>query len=245
VAAEDLAVFEDGVEQTIEAFEEASGPISILLNLDASGSMIKATPAVIEAARGFVKSLRPEDPLGVMIFSDEPQLVHDISTERLSVLQTIARYRTTRGTALYDALCDSLTRLTRQEGRRAVIVLTDGRDEDYSGKNPGSQRKLDDVLRLVRESGAAIFPVGIGLEVDRPVLEQIARVSGGHAFFPVDVLSLPDEYRRILENLRRRFNISYTSTNTARDGAWRNVQIRARSNTVEIRSVGGYFAPRQ
>jgi len=243
IGADDLIVLEDGVEQKIEAFQEAVAPISIILVLDASGSMMKATPAVIEAARGFVTSLRPEDALGVMIFSDQAELVHDISTERLPVLQTIAQYLPTRGTALYDAVSDALTRLKRQDGRRAVVVLTDGRDEDYAGTKPGSTRTPEDVLKLEQESGAVVFPVGIGLQVDRPILEQMAQISGGRAFFPADVTTLPEEYRAILENLRRRYNIGYTSTNSTRDGSWRKVEIRGRAESVVIHSAGGYFAP--
>jgi hypothetical protein len=56
---------------------------------------------------------------------------------------------------------------------------------------------------------------------------------------------LPREFRRILENLRRRYVISYTSTNSTRDGAWRKVDIRSRRHGVKVASRGGYFAPAQ
>lgn len=245
VTREDLVVVEDGVEQKVEAFEEASGPVSIILALDASGSMLKATPAVIEAAHGFVKSLRAEDPLGVMLFADQAVLAHDLTTERGPTLETIGRYSAANGTALYDALIDSMQRLKQVDTRRAVVVMTDGRDEDNAGTHPGSTHTLNDVLASIRESGATVFPIGIGLNIDRGVLEQIGRASGGRASFPADVTTLPAQYRMILENLRRRYNISYTSSNLARDGKWRAVEIKTRSPKVTIRSAGGYFAPGQ
>jgi VWFA-related protein len=77
------------------------------------------------------------------------------------------------------------------------------------------------------------------------VLEQLARDSGGEASFPEDVSGLPQEFRRILENLRRRYVLSYTSTNTAHDGSWRKVDIRSRRPGMTVVSRGGYFAPAQ
>ena len=80
-------------------------------------------------------------------------------------------------------------------------------------------------MALVKETDAAIFSIGLGTKVDRPPLERLARLSGGQAYFPVEVSELRDQYRRIVENLRRRYVLSYTSTNIARNGAWREVEI--------------------
>jgi Ca-activated chloride channel family protein len=136
-------------------------------------------------------------------------------------------------------------RLMREEGRRAVVVVTDGRDEDNPGTGPGSVRKFDDVLRLQKESGAVVFGVGVGAKVDRAPLETLAKVSGGQAYFPADASELPEQYQRIVEALRRRFAVSYTSTNETRDGAWRTVEIRVRSSNLAVSSAGGYFAPKR
>jgi len=81
------------------------------------------------------------------------------------------------------------------------------------------------------------------VKVDRPPLEQLAHLSGGQAYFPIDVSELRDQYRRIVENLRRRYVLSYASTNSARNGAWREVQIRPRLSDIVVTSRGGYFAP--
>jgi VWFA-related protein len=83
----------------------------------------------------------------------------------------------------------------------------------------------------------------MGPNVDREKLQEIAERSGGEAYFPENVASLDAEYRRVLENLRRRYVISYTSTNSTHDGAWRTVEIRSRRDGVVIESRGGYFAP--
>jgi VWFA-related protein len=101
----------------------------------------------------------------------------------------------------------------------------------------------DDVLGSLRESEASIFAIGMGPNVDRDKLQELADKSGGEAYFPENVQSLAAEYRRILENLRRRFVITYTSTNSKHDGAWRTVEIRSTRAGLVIESRGGYFAP--
>ena len=243
VSPDDLTVFENGVEQKIEGFEEALTPVSIVLVLDASGSMKPGAAQVMEAARSFVRALPAKDSLAVLQFADKSALVQDLSTKREASLEAIDQYVANGGTALYDALVDSLARLRKVEGRRVVAILTDGRDENNPGTAPGSTHTLPDVLATLKEVGATVFTIGLGAKVDRPLLEQLAQVSGGESYFPDDVSSLDANYRRILENLRQRYIISYTSTNSTRDGAWRTVEIRSKREGVIVESKGGYFAP--
>jgi VWFA-related protein len=243
LSADDLVVVEDGVEQSIDAFHEAVAPVSIVLALDESGSMRKSAEAVVAAAHAFVGALRPEDSLAPLLFADQVLINHDLTKDRDAANKAIDGYLANGGTALYDALSDSLVRLKRVEGRRAIVVLTDGRDENNPGTAPGSVRTLDDVMALVKETDAVIFAIGLGTKVDRPLLERLARLSGGQAYFPVEVSELRDQYRRIVENMRRRYVLSYTSTNIARNGAWRDVQIRSRTSEIVVTSRGGYFAP--
>jgi VWFA-related protein len=243
LTVDDLIVMEKGVEQKIDAFYEATAPVSIVLALDSSGSMRKSATAVVEAAQEFVATLRPEDSLALEMFSDQAVLAHDFTTARETTAKMIESYTANGGTALYDALWDSLTRMQRREGRRAVVVLSDGRDENNPGTGPGSLRTASEVLDLIRQANATIFTIGLGPQVDRPFLERLAELSGGESYFPVAVENLRDDYRRVVENLRRRYVVSYTSTESARDGAWREVQIQSRSSDVVVTSRGGYFAP--
>jgi VWFA-related protein len=243
VAADDLVVVEDGVEQKVETFQEAVAPVSIVLALDSSGSMRKSADEVIQAARDFIQALRPEDSLALVLFSDQVVFAHEFATNRQNTLEAIGQYRAAGGTALYDALQESLNRLRKIEGRRAVVVLTDGRDENNPGTAPGSVAKLNEVLALVKQVGAAVFTLGLGMKVDRVPLDELARVSGGQAYFPLDISVLKNQYGRVVENLRRRFVLSYTTTNANRDGSWRSVEIRTRSSNILVSSQAGYFAP--
>src|SRR5262249_48287408 len=129
------------------------------------------------------------------------------------------------------------------KGRRAVIVMTDGRDENDPGTAPGSVHTLDEVLKLAHDVEAAIYPIGMGPNVDRNALQQIADISGGQSFFPADVTMLGEDYRAILETLRRRYVLGYASSNRERDGAWRKVEILVKATGQPVKSRQGYFAP--
>ncbi len=243
ISANDLTIVEDGVPQQIDTFQEAVAPISIVLALDASGSMRQAADTVKDAARSFVESLRPGDELALLVFADNAIMVHDLTKNREWTMNGIDQYRTTGGTALNDALFDALGRLKRAEGRRAIVVLTDGRDENGPGTAPGSRHALSDVLASVRDVDAAIYAIGLGPKVDRTVLERIARTSGGEPFFPATVEELAREYRRVVDHLRQRYVVSYLSTNARRDAQWRVVDIVARDPTLTVTTRGGYYAP--
>ena len=243
VTATDLIVLENGDEQKIETFQDAVTPVSIVLALDASGSMRKSTDALKSAAREFIEALRPEDQLAVIFFSDGIVVSHDFGKNRQEALDAIDAYRSTGGTALYDAVISALNMLKRQDTRRAVVVMTDGRDENNAGNAPGSRQTLADVLNLSKNVDAAIFPIGLGSNVDRSGLEEVASVSGGRPSFPSDATLLASEFHETIENLRRRYVIGYTSTHVARDGSWREVIIRSREDNLTVHSRSGYFAP--
>ena len=244
IAREDLEVFEDGVEQTIETFQEATSPVSLVLLLDSSGSMKQVGARVVAAAATFVEALRPEDSLGMLTFADKVEVVHALTTNRSNTVATLAEYQAQGGTALYDALCDSLLMLKGVKGRRAVVVLTDGRDEDNPGTAPGSVRNWDNVLRLLQDQqDVMMFPVGLGTKIDPDRLKLLATFSGGEAYFPQDVSELSGQLGRVIENLRHRYVVGYTSTNSSRDGKWRSVEIRTRAAAIQITSRKGYFAP--
>jgi VWFA-related protein len=241
LTAGDLEILEDGVPQKVETFNESIAPVSIMLALDASGSMTRSVEAARSAALAFVHSLRKEDPLGVMVFSDKVALSHDLSTKRELSEEAVQAYEANGGTALYDALGDAVTRLKTVSGRRVVVLVTDGRDENAASNGPGSQRSWEQALNEVSAVEATVYAIGIGQRVDRERLEQVATLTGGEAYFTSDVTELEANYRRIVEELRRRYQIGYTSTNPKRDGGWRKVEIRSKG--LIVRSRGGYFAP--
>lgn len=137
----------------------------------------------------------------------------------------------------------AVSRLKQADGRHAIVVLTDGRDENNPGTAPGSRHTLADVLAEVHDVDVAVYTIGLGSKVDRNVLEQVASASGGESFFPQTVGELAEQYRRVIDHLRQRYVVSYISTNPKRDGEWRNVEVIPNDSTLTIRSRGGYVAP--
>jgi VWFA-related protein len=244
VSAEDLQLLEDDVPQQIESFHESSQPVSIVLALDASGSMRRKEADVIASARAFAGALRPDDKLAVMVFADGVTLLHDLTTTRTASHEAIDSYKTGGGTAFYDGVAEALARLERTEGRRVIVAMTDGRDENNPGTAPGSTHTLAEVRRRLKESGATMFAIGLGTKVDAAPLQELADLSGGRALLPQDVSELGHEFQRVVEDLRRRYVVGYTSTNGERNGQWRKITIGLRSAPqVTLRSTGGYKAP--
>jgi VWFA-related protein len=243
LAREDIEVLEDGVPQTVDTFHDAVAPVTIMLALDASGSMTRSAARAQEAAREFIQAMRPEDELGMILFADRANYIHSPTRRREASLRAIESYAAGGGTALYDALYDSLAQIAAVEGRRVVVVVTDGRDDNAASTGPGSVRRWDDVLRKLRETEATVYAVGIGSRVDHGRLRELADRSGGEAYFPEDVSALVVGYHKILDELRRRYVVGYVSSNANRDGGWRMVEIKVAAGGVAVRSRGGYDAP--
>ena len=241
--SDDFDVYEDGVLQKVDTFQVAVDPVSIVLALDSSGSMKRATDLVKATASDFVREVRPEDSLALILFADRPRFAHVLATNRQWTLDAIDKYEAIGGTALYDAVWNSLLTLKGVAGRKSIVVLSDGRDENNPGTAPGSTHTLDEVLGLSKETGAVIYIVGLGDKVDTPVIERLVAASSGLAFYASDASALGDQFRRVVESLRRRYVIGYTSTNPQHDGSWRSVEIRPRADGHVVRTVGGYFAP--
>jgi len=167
-----------------------------------------------------------------------------LTANRAASNEAIDGYKTGGGTAFYDAVATALSRLERTEGRRVIVAMTDGRDENNPGTAPGSTHTLNDVKRQLKENGTTMFTIGLGTKVDAAPLKELADLSGGRALLPQDVSELGHEFQRVVEDLRRRYVVGFTSTNGERNGHWRNVSITLKSAPqVTVRSAGGYNAP--
>ena len=113
---EDLTILENGVPQSIDVFQEAVLPVTFMLALDSSGSMKRSAEQAREAAREFIAAMRPEDHVGMILFSNKSNLVHVPTDKRENSLKAIDGYVAEGGTALYDALYDSLAQLATRTG---------------------------------------------------------------------------------------------------------------------------------
>ncbi|MCW5968784.1 MAG: VWA domain-containing protein [Blastocatellales bacterium] len=127
--AEDFAVYEDGVKQQISIFSASEAPLSLALVLDTSGSTQSEVSLIRRAARRFLEQLRPQDRVAVLGFHQDVELLADLTSDRRRLERALGQIEGGSGTSFYDAL--ALTAqdvLKRADGRKAIVVLTDGVD---------------------------------------------------------------------------------------------------------------------
>jgi Ca-activated chloride channel family protein len=125
---ENFTVTEDGRPQTIREFQLEDRPITMAIVLDSSGSMRDSMPDVHQAAAGFVETLRPQDKALVIDFDDRVFLIQDLTSDQPLLKEAVTSTEALGSTALYDALHAAFRKLRGIEGRKAIVLLSDGDD---------------------------------------------------------------------------------------------------------------------
>jgi len=239
---DDLVLKEDGAVQSIVDFYIEERPITLAVILDSSGSMQDALSTVHAAATRFVEGLGEEDQALVIDFDEKVFLLQPLTTNKEALHKAITSTSALGGTALYDALHASYRRIKGIEGRKAIILLTDGDDtaSKLSFKRVLDEAKISDVI---------IYPIGLRtsvLDLDlRHVLKTLAEETGGRAYFPDKVSELQGVYEEISRELKSQYYITYEPTNTTWDGRWREIELKAPKRNVDIRTRRGYYAVRR
>jgi VWFA-related protein len=229
-------VFEDGVRQDITHFAAENIPLEIIVAVDVSGSMTDAMGHVKEAVKTFLSALRPNDRVTVIGFNDNVFTLARPSADLATRLRAIDRLAPWGGTALYDVIVQAIDQLGRQTGRRVLLVFTDG--EDLNSHIP-----LETAVARIESHDAVLYPIGQGRATEvkslKVVLEELARKSGGRAFFE-DIGKLNQVFANILEELSNQYLLGYVSTNPAHDGKWRTIRVETPGKDVRIRARQGY-----
>jgi VWFA-related protein len=151
---EDFRIFEDGQSQQIEVFATTEQPFTVVLLLDVSRSTQFQIEEIQDAAIAFVEQLRPQDQMMVVAFDDEIQILSEPTSDRRQLRNAIRRTRFGGGTKLYDAVDFALNyRLRNIEGRKAIVLFTDG--VDSSSERSNYMRTVSDAER----SDVIVYPV--------------------------------------------------------------------------------------
>jgi Ca-activated chloride channel family protein len=242
----DVELFEDNVAQEVTYFREASAdepgeriPLSVVMVLDASGSMARNMRFLQEAAINFVRKLEDVDSALVVQFNESIKGSAEFSgdTERLE--QFVDALQAWGGTSLNDAIHYGLNRIRDQKGRKAVIVFSDGEDTT-------SQMKEQEVLDYARAVEASVYTVGIrggvgGGSSPRGFLRKISKETGGEFFFPERVGDLTKVFQAISDELHQHYLLAYTPKRGP-DGTFRKITLRTKRKDLEVRVRQGYFA---
>lgn len=258
LSVEDVQVTEDKVPQSISYFSAEDKPLRLVMLLDASQSMARRDQAreKIELARTaasrFAETVSPEDEFAVLGFHEQVIRAGSFSNQPSELQQAIASIDIGRGTALYDALYQAVDLLGSESGRKAILLLSDGRDESFDGLSPGSRHTFHEALEHALRSDVAVFVIGLGREVhhhsiiDGTSLEEqlslLARRTGGNAYFPRKARELSGFYDRVADELKHQYSIYYSSSNQRRDESWRRIAVTVPGRKYQVKAREGYYA---
>lgn len=253
---DDFTVLEAGKPQQIAVFSSEPKPLHLTLLIDTSASMKDDDRIEIarEAAAGFVDALEPSDAAALVAFSDAPRLLSKPTADKKALSAELATVEAKGGTALYDALLAGVDLLKEIEGKKAIILLSDGRDESADGLGPGSSHTFDEALDEVLRSETAVYAIGTGSKLeDEPdyehrrtvgeILNTLAERSGGHAYFIKKASKLKEAYRRIEDELRHQYTLAYYPPGDPGEGArWRPIEVRVSRPRARVTARAGYYA---
>ena len=236
--ADQVTILEDEAPQEILRFERVTDlPVHLQVMLDVSASMVDRLDTARDAALGlFESAITPRDRAALVTFNDHPYLASDFTNDPAALAGSLAGLKAERGTALYDALVFGLYYLNGIKGQRALLLLSDGKDES-------SRFSFDQALEYAQRSGVAIYAIGLGRQTGpaKRALSRLADRTGGRAFFIQQVEELSGIYGQILGELRARYLITYQSTNTSSNRRFREIEIDTSAAGVSIRTLKGYY----
>ena len=238
--ASNFKVFEDGVMQKVQGFEYVKNlPLSVGLLIDTSASMLESLPEAQQAALNFLDySIAAKDRAFVVSFDNEPYLLSKLTGRKDKLLRALSGLRAEGSTALYDAIIYGLYQFTGVKGKKALVILTDGKDT-------ASKFDYDTLLEYVRKSGLSIYAVGLKISgTDLEVkykLNKIAQVTGGQTFYVDSSKNLEGIYRQINEDLRSQYLLTYYSSNSEARDKWRKVEIKVEPASLQARTISGYY----
>lgn len=237
----DFKVFEDGREQEVTNFGEEETPFAVALLLDTSGSMEKRVSLARSAAIRFLDGLRADDAAAVYSFNTKIELIQDYSNSR--DLSPKAFDLGAEGmTVLRDAIFRAAQDLTkRPEKRRAILVLSDGDDNRSSAS-------VEKALNAALAANATIYCVdmaqaqvssGITLSA-AGTLRNFSGKSGGRYVATPGGQALREAFAEIVEELGSQYTLGYRPSNRARDGRWREIEVKVTRPSVSARTRRGY-----
>ena len=241
---DNFKVFEDGVQQNIASFNQSEAPITAVLLVEFAATNYSFMYDALNASYYFANSLKPNDWVAVVSYDMKPYILVDFTQDKRAIFGALNQLRIPgfSETNLFDSLYDTLDRLDRLPGRKAIVVVSTGRDTF-------SKLTLDQILQKVKATkDVTIFPVSIGFmwreyveshygmnpDVSAAMMDYLqadnqmrtfAKLTGGKAYFPRFEGELPDIYRDIGASLRNQYTIAYHPTDSKLDGSYRKLKV--------------------
>jgi len=189
------------------------------------------------AVKRLLSKLRPGDAVTLVGFNDSLFLAAEREQDPRARERAVDLLTAWGGTALYDATVRAIDLVSRDWGRKGIVVFSDG--EDRSSVTP-----REAAARRVQESDAMLYTVGFGRGATEPVLQRglqdFAKATGGRAFFPKDAPALDEVFDEIVGELAHQYVLSYALANLEHDDRWRRISVRVNGGKYDVRARQGY-----
>jgi Ca-activated chloride channel family protein len=245
-----FTVLDDKMPQEITYFSDDDSPVSVGVLFDLSGSMSgEKVKRARDALSKFIQTSHNSDEYFLIAFNSRAQLLLDKTRDGNSVLDRLTFVQTRSQTALYDACYLGVEKVQRgSHPKRALLLISDGQDNN-------SRYTFNELRRLLKESDVTLYGVGIlggsdagssmGME-GQGILDELANVSGGKAFFPRSAAEMDDIFEQIALELRHQYSIGYKPANFVNDGRWHKVKVKVTPPRglpkLFVRTKEGYYA---
>jgi len=259
---EDFEILEDGAPQEISNFfRNAAQPLKMVMLYDTSFSVNQRINFERRAAaRFFERVIRPQDRAAVFSVSTDVAVLQEFTNKIPQLVEATRQLRAQGATSLYDAVYLASEYLNPTEGRRVIVIVSDGGDTT-------SSKGLLEALAQAQKSDAVIFAVFTGnplpsenlrdLAAER-ALESLTKETGGEFFKPriqdgrrpseeadeVSLKELDRIFTDLADRLRTQYVLGFYSTNEKRDGAFRKLSVRIKKPGYQARARTGYYAPK-
>ncbi len=246
----DFELFEDGKQQSLTNFARGEDEASLQpelhlgLMLDVSESMSDDLAFTKTAAIKFLNRLTDAKDVTVVDFDTEVRAARYSQAEFARLIERIRAKKVGGFTAIYDAVALYLDGAGGLDGRKIMLLYTDGGDTR-------STLTFAQLVDLLKASDVTIYVIGMlehqssfSKNEQRTTILQIAETTGGEALFPTSAKQLDEMYDKVLAQIRAQYTLGYMSTNPQADGKWRRVEIRMRKDDrgLKVRARKGYFA---
>ena len=246
----EFQIFEDGVEQEVAYFGATDKPFTVVLLIDVSPSTAYQIEEIQAAAAAFVKQLKPQDRVIVIQFDESVKVLTEVTNDHAKINQAISRTDFGDGTSIYEAIDFSLhKRLNKIEGRKAIVLFTDGVDTS------SEKATFESTVRDSEESQAIIFPIyyntfsnsmGGSSNVEylrgKAYLTELAAATGGKLVRAESTQKgLTGAFEGIAEELRRQYSIGYYPSETGTTGERRQIKVRINRPKLVVRARDSYI----
>ena len=243
---EDFVVLDEGQVQEVVLFENEVRPISVVIMLDTSASMTPSLDLLMAGAEQFILRMLPDDRARVGAFNDKIQILpeEDFTGDRDALIRELDRLQFGNPTRLYDAIGASIEALSGLDGRKVVLVFTDGED---------TQREIGwrEVLEMARLEEVMIYTIGLESDYFNGVrrvrsrpdrrLRTFAEETGGGYFELQDTDDLGPTFTRVAQELHSQYVLGFVPP--ARDGRMHEIDVRVNRRGTTARARRSYVAP--